>query len=177
LPLARFYETASRWPRLIAQNELLDPPKVDDRRLLFYVENQGVCAWATDRVGANPPVWGRIDGDEFTEEEPLSRFLIQVALFESVMGAEHGASVAWLHRDGLERVLGPLELLPIGAWRWPSYPTRFYASDDALGIAGPNPAPDTDDYLSVNVAGRDSGAVAFLDDIVDDGWEFYSRRD
>jgi hypothetical protein len=75
------------------------------------------------------------------EEPPLSAFLLQLLVFEAAIGAEHGASVAWLDRPTLARVLEPLQPLPFGAWRWPGYPSAFYAGDRVVAFVGPNPVP------------------------------------
>ncbi|MCE9575325.1 MAG: hypothetical protein K8W52_19395 [Deltaproteobacteria bacterium] len=57
-PLRRLYELTDA-ARLATQNRLVaaDTLAVDaHRKLMFYVENQGVCRWATE-VGDDPPVW------------------------------------------------------------------------------------------------------------------------
>jgi len=58
-PLQRFYELARRWPSLVVQNRLVDPPEQEEGRLrlLFLVENQGVCSWTTGMGEDDPPVW------------------------------------------------------------------------------------------------------------------------
>lgn len=111
-PLSRFYGVAKQWPRLLVQNELMNPPQREDDKLVFYVENQGVCAWTTDMSGDDPPVWGSHDGKDFEEEEPLSSFLVQVVVFEAVMGAQEGASTAALETVKLDSALGGLSALP-----------------------------------------------------------------
>jgi hypothetical protein len=148
-PLRLFYDVIQRWPDAIVSNVVLAPPElphlrkeawahtsIDDGRLTFYVENQGVCKWGTSPEEVDEArVWIRgstLGGEIDTwalEEPPLSAFLIQLVVFEAVVGATHGASVAWLDRSALARVVEPLHRLPFGAWRWPSYPTEFYAGD------------------------------------------------
>src|SRR5918999_1715246 len=57
-PLHGFYDLIRRWPDAIVQNVVLAPPElpdlrneawaetyIDDGKLAFYVENQGVCRW------------------------------------------------------------------------------------------------------------------------------------
>ena len=200
-PLRRFYDLIRRWPEAIVQNVVLAPPEmpdlrkeawaetyIDDGKLAFYVENQGVCRWATSPEEVDEaPVWirGSTLGREIhtweLEEPRLSAFLVQVIVFEAVMGANHGASVAWLDRPTLARVVEPLHRLPFGAWRWPSYPTEFYAGDRVLAVAGPNPGPDeavaTAEYVSLSLGAIDGDALEYLDDISQPSWEWFSRRD
>jgi hypothetical protein len=200
-PLRRFYDVIERWPDAIVQNVVLAPPelphleqdewaetRIDDGKLVFYVENQGVCEWATSLEEADEArVW--IRGDTLgrglstweREEPPLSAFLVQVLVFEAVVGASHGASVAWLDRPTLARVVEPLQRLPGGAWQWPSYPSEFYAGDRILAVAGPNPGPDetatTAEYVSLFLGAMDEDALAYLDAISQPNWEWFSRRD
>jgi hypothetical protein len=134
-PLRRFYDLVRRWPDAIVQNVVLAPPelpdlrkeawaetRIDDGKLTFYVENQGVCKWATSpeevdeaRVWIRGSTLGREMGTWEPEEPPLSAFLVELLVFEAVMGATHGASVAWLDRPTLARVVEPLHRLPFGA--------------------------------------------------------------
>jgi hypothetical protein len=200
-PLRRFYDLIRRWPDAIVQNVVLAPPElpdlrkeawaetyIDDGKLAFYVENQGVCKWATSREEVDEaPVWIRGETldremDTWELEEPrLSAFLVQVIVFEAVIGANHGASVAWLDRPTLARVVEPLHRLQFGAWRWPSYPTEFYAGDRVLAVAGPNPGPveeaATAEYVSLSLGAADGDALEYLDDISPPTWEWISRRD
>jgi hypothetical protein len=198
-PLRRFYDVIRRWPDAIAQNVVLVPPelpplrqeawttRIDDGKLIFYVENQGVCEWATSREEVDEaPVWirgstlGRELGTWEPEEPPLSAFLVQLLVFEAVMSATHGASVAWLDRSTLARVVEPLHHLPFGAWRWPSYPSEFYAGDRILAFVGPNPGPEetlgTAEYVSLSLGAIDADALVYLDDIAQPSWEWFSRR-
>jgi hypothetical protein len=73
-PLRHFYSTIGSWPDASVQNDLLAPRElphlkkedwaditVEDGKLVFYVENQGVCQWATSGGdgGDDAPVWIR----------------------------------------------------------------------------------------------------------------------
>ena len=181
-PLVRLYELAAKWPQAMVQNHLLAPPEPADDRIVFYVENQGVYEWATELDGDDDAtVWGREpDSAPWAEEEPaLGAFVLQLLIFEAIMGAEHGASIAWLPAARLPDVLTQLHPLPCGSWRWPDYPTSFHAGDDRLlAVAAPNRTPaDPGDHFSVFIAAHDGAALAFLDDLVDDSWEHFSRRD
>jgi len=139
-----------------AQNEFLCPPYAlaEPRRIVFYRENQGVYYWATEPAGQDPPVYGAWDiAGPWTEEQPrLSAFLVQAALFETILGAECSVAAAWVPAEALRQLLGTLQEVPLGAWRWPSYPTRFYAGGEVLLVVCPN-----DDSFSVWAAARRPG--------------------
>jgi hypothetical protein len=200
-PLRRFYGILGGWRNVVVQNVVLAPPemphlaqekwataRVDDGKLVFYVENQGVCEWATSLEDTDEaPVWirGSTLGGELSdwtlEEPPLSVFLLQLLVFEAIMGAPNGASVAWLDRQALAQIVEPLDRLQTGPWRWPSYPGEFYAGDRVLAFAGPNPGPDetesTAENVSLALAALDSDALAYLDDLPHLDWDWFSRRD
>jgi hypothetical protein len=178
-PLRRFYDAADRWPNLIVQNTLVRPPKREGDRDVFYVENQGACSWMTSRSHRDdPPVWAEVaEGEPAVEGEPLSRFLVTVAILEAVFGSPAGASVAWLHRDRLKTDLGSLRRLPFVPWRGFPEGATFYASDDLLAVSCLNPTTETDEYQSVWVGARDRSALSALDPIIDDSWECDSRRE
>ena len=176
-PLQLFYENARRWPDLIVQNDLLDPPERHGQRLLFYVENQGVCTWSTSIGGDDPPVWADHDGESVTEDDPLSRFLIAIAILEAVIGSQVGASVSSLQRDQFSTGFGPLRKLPFSPWRGFPEGATFYASDDLLAASAFNgPEARFDELLSVWVAARDPAALEALDSLIDESWEHDSRR-
>jgi len=168
--LSRLYEAAARWAGAIAQNVLVPPERVDGRTR-FCVENQGVYEWATDDAAR---VWGReLDAEDWASEEPdLATFVMQLLVFEATLGAGHRASIAWLPSDRVAEAVAPLEPLP-GGWRWPSHPTRFYAgAERQLAVVAPN-----DDCFSVFIAAAESSGLAYLDNLVDDSWELFTRRD
>jgi hypothetical protein len=146
-PLGAWYELASRWSMpLTGQNQLLGPDDVyvDDGKLVFWVENQGVWLWAADPAGGDPAVFDRANepGEPW---EPtgvtLSTFLLHVAVFEAIMGARYQASAAWVTPQQLDAVLAPLRPLPMRPWRWPQAGARLYAAERLLGFACPNPGP------------------------------------
>jgi hypothetical protein len=178
-PLRRFYDVAVRWPNLIVQNSLVRPPKGEGNRVVFYVENQGLCSWMTSRSGGDDaPVWAEAtEGETVIENEPLSRFLVTVAILEAVFGSPEGASTAWLHRDRLGSGFGPLRRLPFAPWRGFPEDATFYASDDLLAVSCVNATPESDEYLSVWVGARDRPALSALDSIMDENWEYDTRRD
>jgi hypothetical protein len=170
---------ANRWPNLIVQNSLVRPPKPEGDRVVFYVENQGLCSWMTTGSHQDDaPVWAEVtEGEPVMEDDPLSRFVVAVAILEAVFGSPEGASAAWLHRDRLGAGLGSLQRLPFAPWRGFPESATFYASDDLLAVSCINARPDSDDYLSVWVGARDPDALSALDSIMDESWEYDSRRD
>jgi hypothetical protein len=200
-PLRRFYDVLGGWRKVVVQNVVLAPPEtphlaeeqwatahVEDGKLVFYVENQGVCEWATSPEDTDEaPVWirgstlgGDLDDWEL-EKPPLSAFLLQLLIFEAIMGASNGVSVAWHDRQALAQVVEPLARPQTDPWRWPSYPGEFYAGDRVLAFAGPNPGPDetesTAENVSLALAALDSDALAYLDDLPHLDWDWFSRRD
>jgi hypothetical protein len=158
---------------------LVRPPRREGERVVFYVENQGECSWMTSRYHRDDaPVWAEVtEGEAVVEDEPLSRFLVTVAILEAVFGSPDGASAAYLHRDRLSADLGSLRRLPFAPWR--GFPERatFYASDDLLAVSCVNATPKSDEYLSVWVGARDKAALSALDSIMDENWEYDSRHE
>jgi hypothetical protein len=180
-PLRAWYELASRWSTpLVVQNQLLGPDEVqvEDGKLVFWVENQGVWLWGCDRVGDDPTVFDR----ENQPGEPwqptgvaLSRFLLHVAVFEAICGARCSAGASWLTPEQLDAVLVPLRPLPMPAWRWPAAGHRLYAGEGLLGLAGPNPGPgqtaETADMREVFLAAREPGRLDYASSVVGVEWD------
>jgi hypothetical protein len=127
---------------------------------------------------ADAPVWAAVnEGEAVIEDEPLSRFLVTVAILEAVFASPEGASAAWLHRDRLSAGLGSLRRLPFAPWRGFPEGATFYASDDLLAVSCVNATPESDESLSVWVGARDKAALSALDSIIDESWEHDSRRE
>lgn len=181
-PLRRFYELTLEHPHAVVQNNLVLPAELDvdgDGKMLFYYENQGVYLNATDPTGIDAPVYGRFDESDpwLVEGDPLSRFLTAVAVFEAVFGAPEGASAAWIGPEERTRALAPLEQLPLAPWRWPEYPTPFYASADLVAVGAPNVAGDDDTDWSLFIGSRSAAPLAYLAPLIEAGraeWEYYS---
>ena len=108
----------SRWSRPVAsQNRVLDADsaRVEDGKLVFWVENQGVWLWAVDPVGEDPEVYDRenVPGQLWQSTGvPLSAFLVHVAVFEAIWGAQTGAGAAWITPQRLDEILSPLTPIP-----------------------------------------------------------------
>ncbi len=113
IPLRRFFSFAGRWPghnprtpfanRFCAQDmlcairpkEYAPALQLMDSLLVFVCENQGVWVAATERAGADPPVWisencsHREAVREWRRvENPLSHFLVSFVLQELMFGSE-----------------------------------------------------------------------------------------
>jgi hypothetical protein len=182
LVLREFLEFAGKWPGVIVQNRLLPPSemRIEDAKLVFYVENQGVDIWATAPTETrDAPVWVRENdpGEPWFEEEPLSHFLLQLVVYETVMGAPEGAAAAWLPLAEAEQLSRGLHELPLSPWHRPSYPTRFYAGERLLLVVMPNPGPEDEAYVSLYVGALDADALMVVADHVDDSWDYFSPRD
>src|SRR5262249_45817935 len=123
----------------------------------------------------DPFVWGRVNeaSEAWIEEGmKLSEFLIQVCLFESIMAAPYGASAAWADEATLKKVTKPLKELPLPPWHWPDFPTRFFYSKGAFLFACPNGMCDGKQGYSIWVGATTEYPLAFLREIVDEGWEY-----
>ncbi len=164
--LHRVLDLAGQVRPLFKQNHLVraDELVVDDGRVTFLVENQGVCLWATEPEGDDPLVWYRNndEGEPWIEEAvPLSRFLVQAVLLEAVLGASFGGSTTGIPSSTLDAFRARLD--PIGDRRWNWCGARFYARDGALAVV----LEDTDLFL----AGRSPHALTPLLDLVTDDWD------
>lgn len=181
-PLRDWFELTSRWSTPVAtQNRVLSQPWVEDGKLVFWVENQGVWLWATAPDGADPPVYDRenVDGAVWQPTgELLSAFLVHVAVFEAVMGAAHGGCACWVSPAQWEEILAPLRPLPMPEWRWPTGGHRLYAADGLLALGGPNPGPgetaETAAIREVWVAADKPERLAYLRKIESVEWDSFN---
>jgi hypothetical protein len=85
-------------------------------KITFYIENQGVCVWATSADGEDPPVYKRMnewDSPWVRESGSLSTFLIQALVLEAVFGAPFRASHDGLDARGLTELTRRLLPLPL----------------------------------------------------------------
>jgi hypothetical protein len=179
-PLRWWYQLAGRHESIISgQNMLLEPAELkldQEGRLLFYVECQGVYLWSATMDGDDPPVWGRFNEPHipWTEEGmTLSEFLIGACLFQAIMQAPFGASAAWAEESTLKKISVELAPLPLIAWRWPSYPSRFFARNGALMFASPNDDNQGNKAFSIWIGAKIEQPLAFLKPIVDKKtWEY-----
>jgi hypothetical protein len=158
-PLREWFEVTSQWSAPLAQqNTVLDGEsvRIEDSKLVFWVENQGVWTWAVDPDADDGQVYDR----ESEADQPwqrtgvrLSVFLVHVAVFEAIFNARHGGTSAWIRPEHLSEVLAPLAPIPGTAWRWPSPGHDLYSGDGLLALAGPNDGPGETPETSVSGSG------------------------
>lgn len=148
------------WRELVAENDLV----VKDGKLVFYVENQGVCEWAIELGVDDPPVLVRSNApsDPWLQDAPtLSGFLIQAVLFETVLCAapfsasSDGADAAALRK--LKRHAKPIALPP-----WADK-TEFLAANGLIGFV----VPDAD-VFRIELAAHERAAFEAIEALVAD---------
>jgi hypothetical protein len=176
--LRGFYEYAGRWPGLFAFNYLYPPEELRPDatgRVVFCRENQGVCFWATSGAGHDPPVditWSRPGASDaqswHREGEPLSRFLLQLVLFEAVIGAPSRGSALAQPTEMLERILEPLSCLPLAPWLWPVAGSRFWAGADVVAFVSPEAGSSDAEVL---IAARSPAPLEHLRRLPPETWE------
>lgn len=177
IPLPRilkwWYGWAGRRKEIMSgQNRLLDPSKLkmEDDRLLFYLENQAVYRWATLPEEDDPPVFGRYERSKPWEPEgiSLSEHLILACMFEAIFcHSSYGAAAACLDQETLkaiERVVPPVAISP---WRWLG-PNRLYAKNGVFM----NAASNGKDVYSVWIGAKTEEPLQFLKPYLDDRWEY-----
>lgn len=132
-PLADYYRLARRRPALLGVQNYIDPPKRwTERRgnlVAFAHENQGGFTWLVDPCLEDPEVW--IDGlgdAPVREHAPLSGFLLQFALYETMMNMPYGNYFRKADPDTIEHLTGSWSPLPWAPWRWPNDSTRFFVA-------------------------------------------------
>jgi hypothetical protein len=98
-PLKRLYAFAGQWPaenfwgHLFTWQDRIEPfemLRIEDGKLVFLWENQGVWRCGTALAGSDPAVWVKA-GEEpwFKVCDSLARFLVTFVLTESVLGSKH----------------------------------------------------------------------------------------
>jgi len=148
------------------QNRLVSREKlaVADGKLTFYVENQGVCAWATEATGDDPPVYVQHNDWKAPwkrEADTLSGFLIQMMIQEAVFGAPFGASHDGVEAAELARLAKRVRPLPLAPWL--SSKTRFFGSNGIVGFAF-----DNGDAFDVWLGAKDRARLEPIQDLVED---------
>jgi hypothetical protein len=141
-PLHWWYRLAGRREGILSwQNRLLTPDQLEfqaEGPLLFYVENQGVYVWSATLDGDDPPVLGKFNEDHVAwspEGMTLSEFLIGACLFEAIMHAPFHAALGSADESTFRQLSAELTPLPLVPWRWPSYPSSFFARNGAFMFA------------------------------------------
>src|SRR5262249_21498351 len=123
----------------------------------------------------DPAVWGRfneVNRPWTNEGMRLSEFLIQVCLFEAIMAAPYGASAAWADEATVRKVTETLKELQLPPWHWPGFPTRFFYGNGAFVAACPNGIWENKQGYSIWAGAMTEHPLAFLKEIVDEGWEY-----
>lgn len=149
------------------QNRLVGPEKLEvvDDKVTFYVENQGVCVWATEATGEDPPVY--VQQNDWNapwkrEADSLSGFIIQMMIEEAVFGAPFGASGDGVEAAKLARLAKHVRPLPLAPWL--SSKTRFFGSNGIIGFAF-----ESGDAFDVWLGAKDRARLEPIEDLVE-GW-------
>jgi hypothetical protein len=178
-PLQRFFRFAGRWPghnprtpfanRFCMQDQLCAirpagyamPLQMMDGLLVFVWENQGVWVAATERRGADPPVWISEHCSHREErkvwrqlEKPLSHFLVSFILQEMMFGSELVAVApgALGKFDGANLKIEPI--WENGQYAWDiDRPSFFFVNGRFLLRHAPREADGDDWYGCNNAAG------------------------
>lgn len=169
-PLMRWYALAEMYNnQLTAQNSFRRPGSlaVEQGMVTFYVENQGVWLWSFLVDDSDDPiVFERENEDHIgwsSTGTPLSQFLVEVAIFEAISGAQH-AAVAWeAPLDCVSEVVRDLTPIKMRPWTWPARGHRFYASDRLIALTW----DDSNDkslppQRTVHVAARDGADLTHV---------------
>ncbi|MFJ5779112.1 hypothetical protein [Streptomyces sp. NPDC093094] len=136
-PLAVFHRLARHRPSLTGVQNRLRPPHAwrekHDGLIAFGDENQGGFTWLFDPSRPDPDVWIDQDGYELRREhQPLSGFLLQFALYETMMNAPYNALRADLAAEHVATLTAALTPVPWEPWRWPNDSTRFYVAPGVI---------------------------------------------
>jgi hypothetical protein len=178
MPLRWWYRWAGKRSEVMSgQNFLFEPRDehhkyrqlaVEDGRLNFYIENQGVYHWSTLPDGDDPPVFGRYKGTDPWEQEnvTLSEHLILACLFEALTGAEYRAWTDWLDEKKFAEIVARVCPVAIGTWRWMGF--RFFAGQGAFMCAGESLEFDGRMWRSVWIGAKTAHPLQFLRPYLDD---------
>jgi hypothetical protein len=189
LPLRWWYRWAGKRTAVMSGQNIMRVPRdyehrhrmlaLEDGRLIFYVENQGVYQWSRLPHGDDPPVFGRWErkGRWAQEKITLSEHLILMCLFEAVScHAKYGASITWLSEDRLDEIVKNIPPVAIRPWRWLG--TRFFVGQGVFVLAAENRNPKEKyragekKYYSVHVSAKTEHPLQFLKPFLDDKWEY-----
>jgi len=148
-PLRNWITTASRWSHgVTVQNRIVRPfPDEQDPSVqVFWVENQGVWLWGYRAESGDDPIVLDRENEPGrawqTTNTPLSDFLLQVAVFEALMGARYGAVGIDITREAVDQVTRPLIPVPTRAWHWLN-DAGLWVGDGILVMSAVNDRPGT----------------------------------
>lgn len=138
-------------PVAAAQGWLADPRRRLGDGVVFwaYPAASSIADPVVSLLGARP--------EPLEEREPLSGFLVQLALFEAVMTKSPYRAVAFqAPTSAVSRITGSLTPVPLQPLRWPHDPTSFYVGPGLVGMvtAGGGGYPKTDNTVSLYVGCR-----------------------
>ncbi|MGW6414503.1 hypothetical protein [Streptomyces sp. NPDC055055] len=164
--LADFHRLAQSRPAILGAQNFIEPlaalrPPGDDAGLVFAVENQGGWHWSVphhpDLGDVDPPVSLTTSKVPEPEREPLSRFLLQFALYEAATTAPYHARTqgpAARLTPLFERVLRRVPLRPFMA---PIAPITFLVGPGT--VARVSPGRGAPDEISVAVGAHHRRAL------------------
>lgn len=139
--LVEYYRLAQTRPALLGvQNRLLlvagwAAGRRDVGMLEFAYENQGGHAWLLDPSESDPTVWiddGGYTWDMLPEREPLSGFLLQFALFETMISAPHTGFGRLMDVEQARDLTASLRAVPLRPWRWPADPSSMFVAPGVI---------------------------------------------
>ncbi|MCX5663032.1 MAG: hypothetical protein NTW19_25395 [Planctomycetota bacterium] len=176
--LRDWYEWAGRRPEILSgQNHLMRPgterayppePHIEDGRLVFYMENQGVYSWSTLPEGKNPPMFGRHNENNPWEDEGCTVLdhLIHACLFDAVMcHCRYGAWSAEVQTDLMDKLVKHMAPVSIGPWKWCNG-SRCYAGGGAFMWASGLGETNGDRRLAVQIGAKTEHPLTFLKPLI-----------
>lgn len=148
-PLRSWFETVSRWSHGVGvQNRVVAPyPDEHDTSVqIFWVENQDVWLWGYRADSGDDPIVLDRENEQGkpweTTNTPLSQFLLQVAVFEALMGAPYGGCAIDISKEPIDQITRPLVSLPTRAWHWLN-DAGLWVGDGILVMSAVNDRPGT----------------------------------
>jgi hypothetical protein len=164
-PLADFW--AAGGAAALSRQNRFQSPADEDGYSVFYVENQGVCAWAyrSDDAAPDPEVHVRDCHAADAHWAPvgcrLDAFLSAAAVIEIVLGAPFGRAAEG-PTDDTDRILG-LDRVRLPELGWPpGVRTSYYTGPDLLAFAQAE-----EGYSFAFVGARNPDALRDMDQRID----------
>lgn len=161
----RFYpESKLRFPD---KNQLtlpgIEPPKPTRYTLINYDVD-------------DPEVWGQSEQNNYlwvNEEVTLSEFLIQAFVFEAIVLAPYQLYIGQENATVTKQITSFLCKTELGAWHWPSYPTRFYSGLGVFCCTCPDTITSEGEQLyTIMIGARTEKALDFLTPLSKGHWDF-----
>ncbi|MGW7171145.1 hypothetical protein ACWGH3_39000 [Streptomyces sp. NPDC054884] len=172
-PLQEWHGLAARWEKLgSGPHRMMEPSLVraDQGKAVFMEDSTGDWVWAfdlteRDLVYEGPPggQWGRVP-------EQLTEFLKHLTLTVTIAVAASIRLGDQVPLDALPDILGPMQEIGFGGWKWPRPGYQTFMSDHLIASVGPAVEPNSpwlnrEGYCSVRVAGVDPSVLGYLDSI------------